>query len=165
MVGINDNAILDRIKEYLEDISNDIFGDAANSPRFEKIRFGDPANDNKLAEGGNVCYVRMGDRPLAATRKNLRMKSDRKRKIITKEVWVIVVTENDNVLEKALRTLNDLVFKTSEALEKNVFLKKADGTLPMAHNLEIFDVPRDVENIGKTRQAQNIVCRYDFVSE
>jgi len=164
MVGVNDNDILDRIKENLEAAANDLFGNNANVPKYDKIMFGDPANDNKLSEAGNVCYVRMGDRPLAAIKKNLRSKSDRKRKIETKEVWIIIVTSKDT-LEQSLRTLNDLVFKTKEAIEKNTFLKKSDGTLPMAHDLTIFDVPRDIETISKERQSQNIVCKFDFVSQ
>lgn len=165
MVGINDNAILDRIKENLEHISNDLFGDTANNPKFTKIVFGDPANDKKLAEAGNVCYIRMAEKPFVATKKKLRMKADRKRKIITKAVWIQLVSKGGGTLETSLRELNDLTYKTTEAIEKNTFLKKPDGTLPIAHNLEIFDVPRDIETIAKERQSQMIVCHYDFTSQ
>ena len=161
MAGINDNAIIDRIIENLSHKPNDVYGNSASLPKLDKIIFGDPPVDNKNAEGGNVAYVKCGEKTLVSSTR-LGASSGRKVSNETREYWIVIINGSTSVIEQSIRNLNTLTFKIKEILQLNRHLGKPDFSDPMANDVTVFDVPRDVSKIGLDRQSNTIIVRYDF---
>lgn len=164
MAGINDNDILDRILENLTHAPNNLIGDSASDPKFSEIIFGDAPNDKKETNAGNVAYVRAGEKTVVSSTR-MGTHNGRKRKKQVREYWIQIISKKQNEIAESIREVNTLTFKASEVLEKNTTLTKPDGTLPLALDLEIYDVPRDVSRIGKDRQSNTIILRYTFPIE